>query len=217
MGAKTEELSGRFVQERPGAEAGRATWRAEDRDAVPRGQGEGRRMRTGPGGVAPHPDQLQQAGKQVAEPIPRAFPGPRGPAGGGSSSSSLFRAPRWAHPRRARDAAGRLHPAAVPRGREEQEPGAGGGPRQQGGAEQERQAEQERPVVAGARRQGLPAGDGQVGRRLVARRRRLRHRPDQGAGGRGGQSGRAEADAAVKLWLWLWWWVPEIQDGGSRA
>jgi len=58
---KKEELSDRFVQERSFSETGWATWRAEDGDPVSRRQGEDRRVHTGPGGVAPHPDQLQQA------------------------------------------------------------------------------------------------------------------------------------------------------------
>jgi len=145
-------------------------------------------MHLGFGSVAPPPHQLQQAkqGRQVTEPIPGAVK-PRCPTIAGLSGS--VEGARCPHPRRPRDAAGRVRAAALPR--EEQEPGAvdGGGarPRRQARPEQERQAEQEQrqrqpvPVVAGARRrQGVPADDEPVARRVAGGP--LRHRPDQGAG-----------------------------------
>lgn len=199
-------VANQFTQERSITKG--TAWaarRAEDRDPLPRRQGEDGRVHSGLGGVAPPPHQVQQAklGRPVSEPIPRPFPSAvesRGPAFAAGLRPGIVREPcGWPHPRRPRDAARRLHAATLPR--EEQEPGAvDGGARRwrQVVAEPERQAEQEQqqPVAGARRRQGVPADAEQVARRVAGCA--LRHRPDQGAGrGRDGQNGCSEA--AVRM------------------
>jgi len=168
-------------------------------------------MHLGFGSVAPPPHQLQQAkqGRQVTEPIPGAVK-PRCPTIAGLSGS--VEGPRCPHPRRPRDAAGRVRAAALPR--EEQEPGAvdGSARRRQACPEQERQAEQEQrqPLpVAGARWQGVPADDEPVARRVAGGP--LRHRPDQGAG----RSGCLEAAVRCSEFRARLLWSPSFFLAGA--
>jgi hypothetical protein len=114
--------------------------------------------------VAPLPHQLQQAelrGGQVAEQVPRPFPGAVGlPAAVTALTSGVVHG--RAHQRRPCDAAGRVRAAAARPGQQEQEPGAVDLQQREVAAAQERQAEQEQqpfPFDARERQGGVPPDD----------------------------------------------------------